>query len=245
MSTDRAAAAPATAGRVAAVDWDAAAAELDARGHARLRGLLDPDACRALAALWDDPARFRKRVDLAQHRFGGGGAYQYFAYPLPAAVEALRRELYPPLARIANAWQRRLAATPPFPPDHARFLARCRRARQLRPTPLLLRYGADGFNRLHQDVYGAVAFPLQVACLLSRPGRDFEGGEFVLVEQRPREQARVEAIALEQGEAVVFPNQVRPAEGRRGHHRVQVRHGVSRVHAGDRITLGIIFHDAR
>jgi len=241
----RAGDAPGIPERVERIDWDGAAAELDARGHARVRGLLDADECRALAALWDDPARFRKRVDLAQHRFGGGGAYQYFAYPLPEAVAALRRALYPPLARIANAWQARLGASGRFPPDHERFLARCRRARQARPTPLLLRYGPDGFNRLHQDVYGAVAFPLQVTCLLSRPEDEFRGGAFVLVEQRPREQARVEAIDLEQGEAVVFPNQVRPAAGRRGHHRVQVRHGVSRLHAGDRTTLGIIFHDAR
>jgi uncharacterized protein len=231
--------------RVGRVDWERAAAELDAHGHARVPGLLDEGECRALAALWDEPARFRKRIDLAQHRFGGGGAYQYFAYPLPGPVEALRRALYPPLARIANAWQERLGAAPGFPPTHERFLARCRRERQTRPTPLLLRYGRDGYNRMHQDVYGAVAFPLQVAFLLSRPGRDFRGGEFVLVEQRPREQARVEAIDLEQGEAVVFPNQARPVAGRRGSHRVQVRHGVSRVRDGDRVTLGVIFHDAR
>ena len=231
--------------RVRARDWQRVAEELDLRGHARLPGLLREDECRALSALWGDPGRFRKRVDLAQHRFGGGGAYQYFAYPLPGPVEALRRALYPPLARIANAWQERLGATPGFPPTHERFLARCRRERQTRPTPLLLRYGPDGYNRMHQDVYGAVAFPLQVACLLSRPGRDFRGGAFVLAEQRPREQARVEAIDLEQGEAVVFPNQARPVAGRRGTHRVQVRHGVSRVREGDRVTLGIIFHDAR
>jgi len=241
----RAAAAPGIALRVDRIDWERAAAELDATGHARLPGLLREDECHALAALWDEPARFRKRVDLAQHRFGGGGAYQYFAYPLPEAVALLRRALYAPLARIANGWQERLGTALRFPPTHERFLARCRRERQTRPTPLLLRYGPDGFNRLHQDVYGAVAFPLQVAFLLSRAGHDFTGGEFVLVEQRPREQARVEAVALEQGEAVLFPNQVRPAAGRRGHHRVQVRHGVSRVRSGDRVTLGIIFHDAR
>ena len=241
----RAAAAPGIAARLARIDWGRVAAALDATGHARVPELLGEDECRALAALWDEPARFRKRVDLAQHRFGAGGAYQYFAYPLPATVAALRGALYPPLARIANTWQQRLGTPLRFPPTHERFLARCRRERQTRPTPLLLRYAAEGYNRLHQDVYGTVAFPLQIAFLLSRPGRDFRGGEFVLLEQRPREQARVEALALEQGEAVIFPNQVRPAEGRRGHHRVQVRHGVSRVHSGDRVTLGIIFHDAR
>jgi hypothetical protein len=240
-----AAAAPGIAERLDRIDWDRVATALDATGHARVPELLDDDACRALAALWDEPARFRKRIDLAQHRFGAGGSYQYFAYPLPAAVAALRGALYAPLARIANGWQARLGSAQRFPPTLERFLARCRREGQARPTPLLLRYGAGGYNRLHQDVYGAVAFPLQVAILLSRPGRGFRGGEFVLVEQRPREQARVEAVALEQGEAVIFPNQVRPAEGPRGHHRVQVRHGVSRVHAGDRTTLGIIFHDAR
>jgi hypothetical protein len=241
----RAAAAPGIAERVDRIDWGRAAAELDAQGHARVPELLGEDECRALVALWDEPARFRKRIDLAQHRFGDGGAYQYFAYPLPETVAALRGALYPPLARIANAWQERLGTALRFPPTHERLLARCRRERQTRPTPLLLRYGPDGYNRLHQDVYGAVAFPLQVAFLLSRPGRDFRGGDFVLLEQRPREQARVEALALEEGEAVIFPNHVRPAAGRRGHHRVQVRHGVSRVRSGDRVTLGIIFHDAR
>jgi hypothetical protein len=259
----RAEGAPRIAERVAAVDWERAAAELDAVGHARIPGLLRAQECSALAALWDDAARFRKRVDLAQHRFGEGGAYQYFAYPLPDLVAELRRALYGPLARIANAWRARLepsavAQRRPrgsqdagrrtaarFPPTLERFLAHCRRQGQTRPTPLLLRYGAGGYNRLHQDLYGAVSFPLQATVLLSRPGRDFMGGEFLLLEQRPREQARAEAVSLEQGEAIVFPNHARPVRGRRGWGRVQVRHGVARVRSGDRATLGLIFHDAR
>jgi hypothetical protein len=258
----RAEGAPGIAERVAAVDWERAAVELDAVGHARIPALLRAEECSALAALWDDASRFRKRVDLAQHRFGEGGAYQYFAYPLPDLVAELRRALYGPLARIANAWRARLepSALAPraggardagrgsaarFPPTLEGFLARCRRQGQTRPTPLLLRYGAGGYNRLHQDLYGAVAFPLQATVLLSRPGRDFEGGEFLLLEQRPREQARAEAVSLEQGEAIVFPNHARPVQGRRGWQRVQVRHGIARVRSGDRATLGIIFHDAR
>ena len=236
---------PDPASRAAALDWERIAEELDSVGHARVPGFLDAAECRALAALWGEPARFRKRVDLAQHRFGDVGEYQYFAYPLPGPVEALRRALYAPLARIANAWQQRLGARERFPAALDAFLARCRREGQKRPTPLLLRYAAGGYNRLHQDVYGAVAFPLQVACLLSHPERDFRGGEFLLHEQRPREQARVEVVALGQGEAVVFPNRERPAPGPRGDRRVRVRHGIARLHSGRRTTLGIIFHDAR
>jgi hypothetical protein len=177
--------------RAAAVDWKRVADELDAVGHARLPGFLAADECAALAALWDDARRFRKRVDLARHRFGSEGEYQYFAYPLPEAVDALRHAFYPPLARIADAWCERLGSRERHPASLAGFLARCRRAGQTRPTPLLLRYAAGGYNRLHQDVYGAIAFPLQLAFLLSRPERDFRGGEFLLLEQRPREQARV------------------------------------------------------
>ena len=235
---------PELARRAAAQDWERVAAELDRVGHARLPGLLAAGECRALAALWDDATRFRKRVDLAKHRFGDVGEYQYFAYPLPEPVDALRRALYAPLARIANAWQRRLGAAGSFPASLGAFLARCRREGQTRPTPLLLRYAAGGYNRLHQDLYGAVAFPLQVAFLLSRPQRDFRGGEFLLLEQRPREQARVEVVALEQGEAIVFPNRERPQRGPHGDRRVRVRHGVARVRSGQRTTLGIIFHDA-
>ncbi len=236
---------PGLAERARAVDWEGAARDLDAVGHARVPGFLRAEECRALASLWDEPARFRQRVDLAKHRFGDVGEYQYFAYPLPEGVGELRRALYAPLARIANAWGARLGAKLSFPPTLDRFLARCRRARQARPTPLLLRYRAGGYNRLHQDLYGPVAFPLQVAFLLSPPQREFSGGEFLLLEQRPREQARVEVVALAQGEAVVFPNRERPLRGPRGDRRVRVRHGVARVHAGQRTTLGIIFHDAK
>lgn len=235
---------PELATRAAALDWERVAAELDDIGHARVPGFLSAGECRALAALWGDAERFRKRVDLAQHRFGDVGEYQYFAYPLPDPVEALRHALYGPLARIANAWRERLGGGEHYPASLDAFLARCRREQQTRPTPLLLRYAAGGYNRLHQDLYGPVAFPLQVALLLSRPERDFSGGEFVLLEQRPREQARVEVVALAQGEAIVFPNRERPVRGPHGDRRVQVRHGVARLHTGRRTTLGIIFHDA-
>jgi len=230
--------------RAARVDWERVATQLDAIGHARLPGFLDARECHALAELWSDAKRFRKRVDLARHRFGDEGEYQYFAYPLPETVDSLRRTLYPPLARIANAWSERLGSPERHPATLEDFLARCHREGQTRPTPLLLRYAAGGYNRLHQDLYGAIAFPLQVAVLLSRPERDFSGGEFLLLEQRPREQARVEVVALAQGEAIVFPNRERPVRGPRGDRRVNVRHGVARIHAGQRATLGIIFHDA-
>lgn len=236
---------PVGAGARDAPDWERVAAELDAGGFARLPGRLAPAECRALAELWDEAPRFRKRVDLARQRFGDEGEYQYFAYPLPEPVAALRRALYPPLARIANAWQARLQRAERFPTSLDAFLAHCRREEQTRPTPLLLRYRTGGYNRLHQDLYGAVAFPLQVVFLLSRPGWDFTGGEFLLLEQRPREQARVEVIVLAQGEGVVFPNRERPVRGPRGDRRVQVRHGVARVLSGHRATLGILFHDAK
>ncbi len=231
--------------RVGAVDWGRVEAELDAVGHARIPGFLRAEEYLSLAAMWDEAARFRQRIDLAKHRFGDVGEYQYFAYPLPEGVDALRHGFYAPLARIANAWRARLASSERFPPALDRFLARCRSEQQARPTPLLLRYRAGGYNRLHQDLYGAVAFPLQVAFLLSQPGREFRGGEFLLLEQRAREQARVEVVALTQGEAVVFPNRERPDRGPRGERRVLVRHGVARLHAGQRTTLGIIFHDAK
>jgi len=231
--------------RVAAIDWKRAASELDALGHARVPGLLAPAECRALDALWDDPARFRKRVDLASHRFGDGGEYQYFARPLPPAIETLRRAWYAPLARIANAWSERLGSHERFPATLAAYLRTCHAAGQSRPTSLLIRYRTGGYNRLHQDLYGALAFPLQVAVLLSSPGDEFTGGEFLLLEQRPREQARVEVVPLAQGDALVFPNRVRPVRGPRGDYRVQVRHGVARLLSGYRATLGLIFHDAK
>jgi len=214
------------------------------RGHSRVTGLLSAGDCRSLAALWGKRDRFRSHVDMGRHRFGQG-EYAYFANPLPPAVGELRRALYPPLARIANTWNDSLGRDERFPPTLKGFLAHCQGQGQARPTPLLLRYEAGGYNRLHQDLYGAVAFPLQVAVLLSRPGTEFEGGEFLLLEQRPRMQSRGEALALERGEAVVFPNCERPVAGPRGFSRARVRHGVSTVHAGKRLTLGIIFHDAR
>ncbi len=230
--------------RLAATDWPRLAAALDEEGHARLPGLLTAPECRELCGLYGDAERFRKRVDLGRQRFGVG-EYRYFAHPLPPLVAALRTHLYPPLARIANGWLERLGSDERFPATLARFLAHCREREQTRPTPLLLRYEAGGYNRLHQDLYGEVVFPLQIACLLNRPERDFTGGEFLLVEQRPRQQSLGEAIALACGEGIVFPCRERPVSGARGPYRAQLRHGVSRVRSGERRTLGIIFHDAK
>jgi len=218
--------------------------ELDERGYARLPGLLKSAECRAIDELYDDRKRFRSHIDMAQHRFGEG-EYRYFDRPLPPLVERLRRHLYPPLARVANQWRKRLGQDDRLPTSHSSFLKRCKAHDQLRPTPLLLRYRAGGFNCLHQDLYGDVAFPLQVACLLDRPDEDFTGGEFLLMEQRPRMQTRAEAIRLSRGEGIVFPTRERPVRGTRGFYRAQLRHGVSRIHSGRRTTLGIIFHDAR
>jgi hypothetical protein len=230
--------------RVGRLDVGALAASLDETGHARLPGLLGAGECRAVRALWRDPKAFRKRVNLARHRFGDHGEYQYFANPLPPIVAALRRELYPPLAAVANDWAERLGDPRRHPARLAGLRARCREHGQTRPTPLILDYTAGGYNCLHQDLYGAVAFPLQVAIGLSRPGRDYEGGAFLLVENRPRQQSRGDAIILGLGEAVVFPTAERPVRGARGFHRATLRHGVARVRRGHRMTLGIIFHDA-
>jgi uncharacterized protein len=232
--------APAAAG---AVDWPAIAAEIDASGCATLPGLLDAAECHALAALYDADERFRGRVVMARHGFGRG-EYRYFAYPLPARVQELRTRLYAELAPLANLWHERLGVATRFPAAHAEFLARCRAAGQARPTPLLLRYGPGDFNCLHQDLYGEHVFPLQVAVLLSEPGSDFTGGEFVITEQRPRMQSRAEVVPLARGDAVVFAVHERPVRGSRGFHRVKMRHGVSRVRGGRRHTLGVIFHDA-
>ena len=206
--------------------------------------LLSDGEREALVALWDDEGLFRKRIDMARHRYGQGD-YRYFAYPLPPPVEALRQAFYPPLAMVANGWQEQLHRDGRFEPTLDGFLSRCHARGQERPTPLLLRYEAGGWNALHQDLYGDVAFPLQMAILLSRPGRDFEGGEFLLVSQRPRAQSRGEAVALEAGDAIVFPNADRPGPGARGPVRWSTRHGVSTVRSGVRFTLGLIFHDAR
>ena len=205
--------------------------------------MLDPKTCRALAALYDDETRFRSRVVMERHNFGRG-EYKYLAYPLPEPVAELRTALYPPLATIANEWGAALNESGRFPPTLDGFIAECHAAGQTKPTPLLLRYGEDDFNCLHQDLYGPLVFPLQLTVLLSAPGEDFSGGEFVLVEQRPRAQSRPAVVPLSQGEAVIFPVHHRPARGTRGVYRVTMRHGVSRVTSGTRQTLGIIFHDA-
>ncbi|SDB34846.1 2OG-Fe(II) oxygenase [Belnapia rosea] len=225
------------------IDWAAAEAELDAAGVARLGPLLTPEECGALAALYDEPGRFRSRVVMARHGYGRG-EYQYFAHPLPDRVAALRGALYARLAPVANRWAERMGLPVRYPAGHGEFLARCHAAGQARPTPLLLRYGPGDFNCLHQDLYGEHVFPLQVVLLLSRP-EDFTGGEFVLTEQRPRQQSRVEVVPLGQGEAAAFAVAQRPVRGSRGDHRVTMRHGVSRLRSGQRHTLGIIFHDAR
>ena len=225
------------------IDWEKVGEELDAFGCGVIPGLLAPEDCNAAAALYERSNLFRSRVVMERHGFGRG-EYQYFAYPLPAPLEALRSDLYPPLAAIANRWQAALGLDARFPDAHADYLARCHAAGQVKPTPLLLRYGAGDYNCLHQDLYGELVFPLQVAVLLSKPGEDFEGGEFVLTEQRPRMQSRAEVVPLKQGDAVVFPVNQRPVNGTRGVYRVAMRHGVSRLRSGTRHTLGIIFHDA-
>ncbi|AJD53105.1 hypothetical protein SAMN02744133_1148 [Thalassospira xiamenensis M-5 = DSM 17429] len=229
---------------IASLDWEKHARELDTHGCAILEHLIDQDTCRALIARYDEPETFRRHIHMARHGFGRG-EYKYFAYPLPDMIAGLRQSLYPPLAEIANRWNRAMGLDRHFPGDHARFVAQCHDAGQTRPTPLLLRYRAGDYNCLHQDVYGDCVFPLQVAILLSNPETDFEGGEFVLTEQRPRMQSRAEVVPLMQGDAVIFPVHHRPVAGRRGTYRVNMRHGVSRLRAGSRHTLGIIFHDAK
>lgn len=230
--------------RLEGIDWSGAASALDARGWTVLPSLLDPAACDAVAALYDDEeALFRSRVIMARHGFGRG-EYRYFAYPLPPVVQALRAGLYPRFAPIANAWHERMGLEPRFPPTHQEFLDRCHAAGQTRPTPLLLRYGPGDYNCLHQDLYGEHVFPLQLAVLLSQPGRDFDGGEFVLTEQRPRMQSRAAVVPLTKGDAVLFAVNSRPVRGARGDYRVALRHGVSELRSGQRHTLGVIFHDA-
>ena len=206
--------------------------------------MLSGEECRAIAALYPDEQHFRSHIHMARHGFGRG-EYRYFKYPLPDVIGGLRTALYPRLAGVANAWNERMGLGERYPGDHAEFLARCHKAGQARPTPLLLQYVAGDFNCLHQDLYGDLAFPIQVAILLSRPDEDFTGGEFVLTEQRPRMQSRAEVVPLGQGDAVVFAVHNRPVKGTKGNYRVNLRHGVSRVRSGLRHTLGIIFHDAK
>ncbi len=225
------------------MDRQAIGAALDEQGWALLPGLLGSDACGEAAALWQAEQSFRSRVVMARHGFGQG-EYRYFAYDLPEPVASLRAGLYPPLAQVANRWQAALGRSDPYPAAHEDYLARCRAAGQRRPTPLLLRYGPGDYNCLHQDLYGAEAFPLQVAILLSRPGEDFTGGEFLLAEQRPRRQSRATAVPLEQGDAVAFAVSERPVQGSRGFYRTRMKHGVSTIRSGERFTLGLIFHDA-
>jgi hypothetical protein len=225
------------------VDWERIEAELDARGYGLAGRLLSARECAALRRGFEREASFRSTVDMEPKRFGRG-RYRYFAYPLPPTVQKLRESLYPPLAAIANRWQERLGRGEPFEATLDGFLARCHAAGQTRPTPLLLRYRAGDYNRMHQDLYGRIAFPLQVAIVLSQEGMDYAGGEFLIAEQRPRMQTRVSAVRLGLGEAIVFPNAVRPVPGPRGDARAALRHGVSELRSGERITLGIIFHDA-
>ncbi len=239
----RAGAIASVADRVADLDWPRLGEEVDAHGSAVARSVLSPEECERLAAIYPTEAPFRSRIVMGRHGFGRG-EYQYFAYPLPDPVGELRTALYPPLAAIANRWNEALEVEARYPADHAAFLDRCHRAGQTRPTPLLLQYAEGDYNCLHQDLYGEHVFPLQVAFLLSVPGRDFTGGEFVLTEQRPRMQSRVEVVALGQGDGVVFPVHHRPVRGTRGSYRVTMRHGVSRLRSGRRHTMGIIFHDA-
>lgn len=234
---------PSIADRVTGLSWPSLAAALDARGFATVSALLSAGECRELVALYDDAARFRSRVVMARHSFGRG-EYQYFADPLPSPVAALRAAVYPHLVPVANAWNERLKDERRFPPTLDEFRAECRAAGQDQPTPLLLKYGADDYNCLHQDLYGDVVFPFQLAVLLSDPRTDFTGGEFVLTEQRPRRQSQVEVVPLARGDAVIFAVHHRPVAGARGNYRVNLRHGVSRVRDGARFTLGVIFHDA-
>lgn len=232
------------AARVDALDWAQIIGELDTQGCAVLKGLLTPDQCRDIAAFYPDDANFRSRIVMGRHGFGRG-EYKYFSYPLPDLIAELRPALYAHLRGVANSWNEAMGIDIRYPEAYAAFLKRCHDAGQNRPTPLLLQYEAGDFNCLHQDLYGEHVFPLQVAILLSEPGRDFTGGEFVLTEQRPRMQSRAEVVPLTQGDAVAFAVHHRPVQGTRGTYRVNLRHGVSRIRSGQRHTLGVIFHDAK
>jgi uncharacterized protein len=230
--------------RVARLDWQRIATDLDAYGCAVASAILSQEECQAIAGSYANEGLFRSRIVMARHGFGRG-EYKYFRYPLPEEISELRSALYPPLSRIANRWNEIMGVHVRYPDDHAKFLDRCHEAGQVQPTPLLLRYGAGDYNCLHQDLYGEHVFPLQVAFLLSAPQHDFTGGEFVLTEQRPRMQSRAEVVPLTQGDGAIFPVHHRPVQGTKGFYRVNMRHGVSRLRSGERHTLGVIFHDAR
>lgn len=230
--------------KIASLDWACIAATLSEQGYATTGPLLTPEECLQLASGYEDPSRFRSRVVMARHGFGRG-EYQYYSYPLPSLIQSLRDAFYPPLASIANEWNHHLGNPVTYPPVHQQYQLLCHQAGQTRPTPLLLKYQQDDYNCLHQDLYGELVFPIQAAFLLSEPGRDFTGGEFVLTEQRPRMQSRAAVVPLRQGEAVLFAVNHRPQRGTRGVYRVAMRHGVSVIRSGHRFTLGVIFHDAQ
>lgn len=236
---------PITQERIDALDWSALEQSLSAGGYAVTAPILTPAECAAIVALYKDETRFRSHIIMERHRFGVGD-YKYFSHPLPETVADLRTSVYPHLAKVANQWAEAVGEPrPPYPLDHAAFLKICHKAGQTRPTPLVLHYEAGGYNCLHQDIYGEIAFPLQMVFLLGQQGREWEGGEFVLVEQQPRAQSKAEVVAAGQGQAIIFTTRYRPVKGSRGYYRVSLRHGVSRVHRGSRYTLGIIFHDAK
>ena len=227
------------------IDWERARSHLDERGFVLIPGVLSKPTCEEIAGYYADERRFRSRIEMSRYAFGQG-EYKYFKYPLPEVVQQYRSSIYPQLAPLANRWAERLGSKMrSYPEKLPAFIEQCHRAGQKRPTPLLLKYGAGDFNCLHQDLYGEIVFPFQLTFFLSRQGKDFAGGEFVLAEQRPRRQSRVEALSPEQGDAVIFSVQHRPVQGTRGYYRATLRHGVSTVHSGQRYTLGIIFHDAK
>ncbi|BCA56966.1 prolyl 4-hydroxylase [Nitrospira sp. KM1] len=229
--------------RIGQIDWSRISQNLDAQGYATVCGLLNPEECSALSGLYSFDVRFRSRIIMGRHGFGRG-EYKYFSYPLPDVVGQLRTTIYPHLVAIANQWNIALGVPVQYPERHTDYLKRCNRAGQTKPTALLLRYGPDDYNCLHQDVYGEHLFPLQLTLLLSDPLKDFTGGEFVMTEQRPRMQSRPMVVPMLQGDAVIFAVRHRPIHGTRGYYRVNLRHGVSRILSGQRFTLGIIFHDA-
>jgi len=231
--------------RVATMDWKTARDSLSQRGYAVTSQILSPEECKSLVGMYADETRFRSRIVMERYRFGLGD-YKYFDNPLPEIVASLRTVAYPHLAEVANQWAGELGEkSPRFPAEHAAFLKTCHKAGQTKPTPLLLHYEVGGYNCLHQDIYGEVAFPLQMVLLLGQQGRDWEGGEFLLVEQQPRAQSKAEVVHADQGQAIIFTTRHRPVHGTRGYYRVNMKHGVSRVHRGTRYTLGIIFHDAK